>query len=430
MGSDQTSSPTSEPRPSIRCAIYTRKSTDEGLTQEFNTLEAQRDAAEAYVRSQVHAGWKAIDDRYDDGGYTGANLDRPRLRKLLDDIRAGEIDCVLVYKVDRLSRSLLDFARLMEIFERHKVSLVSITQPINTTNSLGRLTMNILLSFADFERCLISDRTKDKRLAALKRGRWVGGVPILGYDISAGGGKLEVNAEEASRVQSIFALYLQHRSLSATLQEMRERRWMTKHWITRAGKEHREQHFTKGRLYRLLRNVVYLGKVSHQGELYAGEHQAIVETEVWERAKQSLLEEQKSTQSLRLDRKAVAARRTPPAVKVNPVERVARITRLLALALKYEDLIQSGIVSNYAALAALGQVSKARITQMISLLNLAPDIQEEILFIQAEDAEQSQISESAVRKITSTLLWNQQREQWRKMRRTARNSGLSVDQSL
>src|SRR6266704_930045 len=188
-----------------RCAIYTRKSTEEGLNQPFNTLEAQREAAEAYILSQRHLGWSVVADRYDDGGYTGGNLERPALQKLLADIADGKIDCVLVYKVDRLSRSLLDFARLMEIFERHKVSLVSITQPLNTTSSLGRLTLNILLSFAEFERSMIADRTRDKMAAARRKGKWVGGTPVLGYDLAASGGKLVINPEEARRVQEIFS---------------------------------------------------------------------------------------------------------------------------------------------------------------------------------------------------------------------------------
>src|ERR1700693_228847 len=242
----------SQPR-RLRCSIYTRKSTEEGLNQEFNTLEAQREAAEAYIRSQRHAGWTALAERYDDGGYTGANLERPALRKLLVDIETGKIDCVLVYKVDRLSRSLLDFARLMEVFERRKVSLVSITQPLNTTGSMGRLTLNILLSFAEFERQMIADRTRDKMAAARRKGKWVGGRPVLGYDIAPGGGKLLVNVEEANQVQAIFALYLQHRSLDAVLTEMQARLWTTKRWRTRDGHEHLGRSFTKPTLVRLLR---------------------------------------------------------------------------------------------------------------------------------------------------------------------------------
>jgi DNA invertase Pin-like site-specific DNA recombinase len=177
----------------LRCAIYTRKSTEEGLNQEFNTLEAQREAAEAYVASQWQLGWVLLAERYDDGGYTGANLERPALRRPLEDIERGTVGCVLVYKIDRLSRSLLDFARLIEVFERHHVSLVSVTQPLNTTASLRRLTLNILLSFAQFERETISDRTRDKMAAARRKGKWVGGTPVLGYDIAATGSRLLVN---------------------------------------------------------------------------------------------------------------------------------------------------------------------------------------------------------------------------------------------
>ena len=411
-----------EPSSVLRCAIYTRKSTEEGLHQEFNTLDAQREAAEAYIRSQLHAGWTALAERYDDGGFTGANLERPALRKLLADIEIGKIDCVLVYKVDRLSRSLLDFARLMEVFERRKVSLVSITQPLNTTGSMGRLTLNILLSFAEFERQMIADRTRDKMAAARRKGKWVGGRPVLGYDVAKTGGKLVVNVEEARQVQSIFALYLQHRSLEAVLAEMQTRLWTTKRWRTPGRPEHLGRSFTKPTLVRLLRNVVYLGKVSHQGAVYAGEHEAIVEPAVWERVQEELAKEQK--------RRSVAAGacappkknrsyQTPSTVATEPTERVPRITRLLALAQKFEELIESGVVNNYAALAQVGQVSRSRVTQMTSLLNLAPDIQEEILFLGVEEAEQFRISEPSLRKLTATLLWNQQREQWRNLRRLA-----------
>ena len=215
-------------------------------------------------------------ERYDDGGYTGANLERPALRRLLADMAADKIDCVLVYKVDRLSRSLLDFARLMEIFERREVSLVSITQPLNTTGSLGRLTLNILLSFAEFERSMIADRTRDKMAAARRKGKWVGGTPVLGYDVAASGGKLVINPEEARRVQEIFAFYLQHPSLDEVLDEMEVRHWTTKGWKTRDGKERQGRPFTKAVLQRLLRNVLYLGQVSYGGEVYAGEQEAIV----------------------------------------------------------------------------------------------------------------------------------------------------------
>jgi DNA invertase Pin-like site-specific DNA recombinase len=409
-----------QPSSPFRCAIYTRKSTEEGLAQEFNTLQAQRESAEAYVQSQVHAGWTALAERYDDGGYTGANLERPALRKLLADIEAGLIDAVLIYKVDRLSRSLLDFARLMEIFERRKVSLVSVTQPLNTTGSLGRLTLNILLSFAEFERQMIADRTRDKMGAARRKGKWVGGMPVLGYDIAAAGGKLEVNAEEADRVQSIFALYLEHRSVSSALAEINARHWTTKGWRTRDGRQRLGQPYTKPILQRLLKNVLYIGKVSHHDVVYAGEQTAIVGDATWKLVSEKLVQERSgASQTTGAKRRWIALRRSTAAA-APPLEQMPRIARLLALALKFEELIRSGTVANYAAVAQVAQVSPSRVTQMTALLNLAPDIQEEILFLPVTESRRLRISEPSLRKLTSTLLWNQQREQWKNLRRLTR----------
>src|ERR1700733_10430144 len=185
----------------VRCAIYTRKSTEEGLNQEFNSLDAQREAAEAYIVSQRHAGWTLVPKEYSDGGYTGANIERPGVRQLLVDIEGGKVDCVVVYKVDRLSRSLIDFSKMMELFEKYGVCFVSITQQFNTNSSLGRLTLNILLSFAQFEREIISERTRDKQVAARKKGKWTGGHIVLGYDLDSQAGKLIVNPVEAERVR-------------------------------------------------------------------------------------------------------------------------------------------------------------------------------------------------------------------------------------
>src|SRR5918993_1209784 len=190
----------------LRCAIYTRKSTEEGLEQEFNTLQAQRESAEAYIASQRQAGWIQLPRRYDDGGFSGASMERPALRQLLADVEARKIDCVVVYKVDRLSRSLLDFSRLIELFDRFGVSFVSVTQEFNTTSSLGRLTLNILLSFAQFEREIIGERTRDKLGAARRKGKWIGGSPPLGYDVDPQGGRLLINEAEAERVRSIFGM--------------------------------------------------------------------------------------------------------------------------------------------------------------------------------------------------------------------------------
>jgi len=403
----------------LRCVVYTRTSTEEGLNQEFNSLEAQREAGDAYIASQRQLGWILVPERYDDGGYTGGNLERPALQKLLRDIEQRKIDAVTVYKVDRLSRSLLDFARLMEIFERHQVNLVSVTQPLNTTTSLGRLTLNILLSYAQFEREMIADRTRDKMAAARRKGKFVGGNPVLGYDVAATGGKLVVNMDEASRVQAIFALYLQHRSLEAVLDEVQARQWTTKHWRTREGKEHPGRSFTKRTLMRLLRNALYVGQVSHQGKVYPGEQAAVVEKSVWARVHELLPQERNrfcaATESSREANKIRSLRRPPTAV-AEATERLPRITRLLALALKFEEMIRSGVVGNYTVMAELGQVSRSRVTQVTNLLNLAPDIQEEILFLPSQETERPRISELSVRKLSAILDWGEQRAQWRRLR--------------
>lgn len=272
----------------IRCAVYTRKSTDEGLDHEFNSLDAQREAAEAFILSQRGEGLIALPDRYDDGGFSGSNLDRPALERLLSDIRGGTIECVVVYKVDRLSRSLIDFARIIEVFEKHNVSFVSVTQQFNTTNSLGRLTLNILLSFAQFEREIIAERTRDKMSAARRKGKWIGGRPVLGYDIDSGSSRLTVNTDEAIRVRMIFQLYLEYNVLLPTAREIDRRGWRTKQWVSRKGVMEGGKPFTKGRLFRLLTNPIYIGKIDFKNETYEGEHEAIVEVAIWERVNQIL----------------------------------------------------------------------------------------------------------------------------------------------
>ena len=268
--------------PIVRCAIYTRKSTEEGLDQEFNSLHAQREAGEAYIKSQKHLGWTLVSAHYDDGGFTGGNLDRPALQQLLEDVDAHRIDCVVVYKVDRLSRSLLDFARLVDRFDQRSVSFVSVTQQFNTTSSLGRLTLNILLSFAQFEREIIGERTRDKMSAARRKGKWVGGTPVLGYDVDPAGGRLIINEKETRRVRDIFALYLRLGSLSAVVAELAQLRWKTKSWKSQNGRAHPGRVFAKVSLRRLLTNAVYAGRVEHRGEIYAGEHKPIIEPSVWQ----------------------------------------------------------------------------------------------------------------------------------------------------
>jgi site-specific DNA recombinase len=275
--------------PLVRCAVYTRKSTEEGLEQEFNWLDAQREAAEAYVRSQAGEGWKLLPERYDDGGFTGGNMDRPGLKRLLADIQAGQVDAIIVYKVDRLSRSLLDFARLMEAFERHDVASVSVTQQFNTATSMGRLVLNVLLSFAQFEREIIAERTRDKIAATRRKGKWAGGRPLLGFDLDRRGNRLLVNADEAQRVRDTFALYLEHEALLPVVRELERRGWVNKRWQTRKGHERGGRPFTKAALHRLLTNVAYIGKTRYRDEVHDGEHPAVVDPAVFQRVQALLL---------------------------------------------------------------------------------------------------------------------------------------------
>jgi site-specific DNA recombinase len=266
----------------VRCAIYTRKSTEEGLGQSFNSLDAQREAAESYIRSQKHEGWVLLPTDYSDGGYTGANIERPGVRQLLAAIDAGEVDCVVVYKVDRLSRSLIDFAKMMELFEKRGVCFVSVTQQFNTNMSLGRLTLNILLSFAQFEREIISERTRDKHIAARKKGKWTGGHLILGYDLDSSAGRLTVNASEARIVRSIFEWYLCGESVIAIVAKARQLGWKNKQWTTRNGKLYGGQPLRRTHLYNLLANTLYSGRVQAGEELFNGEHEAIIDVATFE----------------------------------------------------------------------------------------------------------------------------------------------------
>jgi site-specific DNA recombinase len=277
-------------RKAIRCAIYTRKSTEEGLDQDFNSLDAQRESAEAYIRSQSHEGWKLVPTRYDDGGFSGGTLERPALAALVEDIKAGKIDCVVVYKVDRLSRSLMDFSKLVEVFEAHGVSFVSVTQQFNTTHSMGRLTLNILLSFAQFEREIIGERIRDKLAAHKRKGKWTGGRPVLGYDVdrSARSPKLVVNTDEAQQVREIYATYLQNPSLLDCLNQVAAKGWNTKRVVTKAGKPTGGEPFSRSTLYTLLTNRVYLGEVAHKDEWFPGEHESIIDAETFEAVQERL----------------------------------------------------------------------------------------------------------------------------------------------
>lgn len=274
----------------VRCAVYTRKSTDEGLEQEFNSLDAQREAGEAFIASQKNEGWVCLPRHYDDGGFSCGNLDRPALRQLLADVEAGEIDCIVVYKVDRLSRSLMDFARMMEVFDRQGVSFVSVTQQFNTSTPMGRLTLNILLSFAQFEREIISERTRDKIAAQRRKGKWAGGMPVLGYDVDRSGSspKLVINAEEARQVRKIFELYLAYGSLLPVVEELASRGWCNKSWLTKKGNRRGGRPFDKGSLYALLTNPLYVGRIRHKTDVYAGEHEPIVPAETFQKVQERL----------------------------------------------------------------------------------------------------------------------------------------------
>jgi len=262
----------------LRCAVYTRKSSEEGLDQEFNSLDAQRDACEAYIASQKAEGWWLLRDRYDDGGISGATLERPALKRLMADIEAGRVDIVVVYKIDRLSRALMDFAKLVEVFDRNNVTFVSVTQSFNTTTSMGRLTLNILLSFAQFEREVIGERIRDKFRASRSRGMWMGGHPPLGYQVKDR--KLIVNEAEAATVRMIFERFVKIGSATTLARALADEGVRTK--LGRA--------IDRGYLYLLLNNRTYIGEVAHKGTAFPGEHQPIISRELWDKA-HSILQE-------------------------------------------------------------------------------------------------------------------------------------------
>lgn len=273
----------------VRCAVYTRKSSDEGLEQSFNSLDAQREAGEAYVKSQASEGWQILSARYDDGGFSGGTMERPGLQQLLADIEVGLVDVVVVYKIDRLTRSLADFSRIVEVFEKANVSFVSVTQSFNTTTSMGRLMLNVLLSFAQFEREVTGERIRDKIAASKAKGLWMGGTLPLGYDLPAPGTRiLRVNDREAATVRHIFSRYLELGSVHALERELVSHDIRSKRRITRSGKELGGQPFSRGALFHLLRNRTYLGQIVHRGAVHQGEHEAIIEEALFERVQQRL----------------------------------------------------------------------------------------------------------------------------------------------
>src|SRR5712672_670253 len=281
----------------VRCAIYTRVSDDQGLEQDFNSLDAQYDASQSYIRSQAHAGWTLISGKYADGGFTGGDIDRPALQRLLHDVRSGKVDVILVYKVDRLTRSLADFAKLVELFDQHNVSFVSVTQQFNTTTSMGRLTLNILLSFAQFEREVTSERIRDKIAASKRKGLWVGGMVPLGYETKDR--KIVVVEEEAERVRAIFRSYLKLGSLDRLMADLRKRGIATKVRSLKTGQTVGGIAFTRGPLAHFLRNRFYIGEVVFKGEVLPGEQPAILDRDPFDAVHVKLSEQKNNHQTLR-----------------------------------------------------------------------------------------------------------------------------------
>ena len=281
----------------VRCAIYTRKSSEEGLEQSFNSLDAQREACEAYILSQRHEGWHVLPGRYDDGGFSGGNIERPALKQLLEHVAAKRIDTVVVYKVDRLTRSLADFAKIVEQFDKQGVSFVSVTQQFNTTSSMGRLTLNVLLSFAQFEREVTGERIRDKIAASKRKGMWMGGVVPLGYDLEDR--RLMVNPEEAKKVNQIFRAYLEQGCVSKLQIYLDEQGIKSKKRLSKTGNVTGDNVFSRGALYLMLQNRVYLGEITHKEQSYAGQQPAIIDQELWNKVQAQLKENMQSE-----DRKA------------------------------------------------------------------------------------------------------------------------------
>jgi DNA invertase Pin-like site-specific DNA recombinase len=268
-------------RQSVRCAVYTRKSTEEGLEQEFNSLDAQREACAAYILSQRHEGWVLLPTMYDDGGFSGGNMDRPGLRQLLADVESGKVDVIVLYKVDRLTRSLADFARIVEVLDGAGASFVSVTQSFNTTTSMGRLTLNVLLSFAQFEREVTGERIRDKVAASKAKGMWMGGVVPLGYNVDSR--KLVIDEEQAASVRTIFQLYTDLKSTGELSDELHRRGITTRARTLSSGASYGGGRFSRGALATMLQNRVYIGEVTHREQVYAGEHQPLIERQLWDR---------------------------------------------------------------------------------------------------------------------------------------------------
>jgi DNA invertase Pin-like site-specific DNA recombinase len=291
-------------KPKIRCAIYTRKSSEDGLEQEFNSIDAQRLSGENFIASQVGKGWGLVDDHYDDGGFSGGTLERPALKRLFRDIEENKIDCVVIYKIDRLSRSLFDFQKIIELFDQKKVNFASVTQNFTTDDSVGRLMLNVMLSFAQYERELTGERIRDKVDASKKKGMWMGGNPSFGYDIEER--KLVINEAEAKIVRILFQNFIETESVTETARELNKFGFTTKTWISKTGKLQKGQNFNKRNVRRILENPLYAGKIKHKNQLYDGQHKAIIADDIWQKTKEILGKNQSNKPSIPVSRITVA----------------------------------------------------------------------------------------------------------------------------
>ncbi len=381
----------------LRCAVYTPKSTEEGLDREFNTLDAQRDACEAYVLSQRAEGWVLVEDRYDDGGFTGATLDRPALRRLLADIELDQVDVVVVYKIDRLSRALMDFAKLVEVFDAHGVTFVSVTQSFNTTTSMGRLTLNILLSFAQFEREVIGERIRDKFAASRARGMWMGGRVPLGYDVRDR--KLVVNKAEAATVRRVFEGIAELGSGTALAKALQQEGVTSK-----TGRL-----LNKGDIYKLLNNPTYVGAAAHKGQIHRGEHQAIISQEPWDRVHDALQESPRARANKNRSQSPALLKRLifgvdGRALSPTHTRRRGRLYRYYVSqsALKVTDTADTGLVRRVSA----AEIEAAVVDQVRALLR-----QPEIIVgtWAAARAEVSDLTEAEVQDALGNLdpLWDE-----------------------
>ena len=352
-----------DPKRLVRCAVYTRKSTEEGLDQEFNSLDAQREACTAYIASQRHEGWTMLPDFYDDGGWSGGNMERPGLKQLLADVEADKVDVIVVYKVDRLTRALSDFARIVDILDAHDASFVSITQAFNTTTSMGRLTLNVLLSFAQFEREVISERVRDKIAASKKKGMWMGGMIPLGYDVVEK--KLIVNDGEAETIRHIMRRYVELGSVTDLVDTLKREDVRTKIQLCRNGRTRGGGWFGRGALYHLLKNRIYRGEIEYRGEVYKGEQDAIVKADLWNKVQSALAANRVVRQS--------GANAKEPSLLASMIQdadgRKLRPTHAAKDNVRYRYYVSTGLADDEQALRIpAGDIEKAVVDALVDFL--------------------------------------------------------------